>query len=264
MPATLGCGAHVGDRAANRQDLRGRTVVITRPAGTASAMAREVRAAGGVPVLLPGLSLRMIDDAHTRAGLADALTAPVLIFGSAAAVRFAAAMHALPAAATVLAVGQATARALRRHGVAAPGVPARQDSEGLLAMPQLQAVRGRRVALIGAAGGRDLLPGRLAARGAQVQEVHVYRRLPPRLDRRHDAALRQLPSSACVLWSSVEALHQLHRLLPADLWARLCGLTAVVSSERVQHAARSAGFRQVEQACSALSVDLLAAAARVS
>ncbi|MBA2079497.1 uroporphyrinogen III synthase, partial [Rhodanobacter sp. PCA2] len=38
--------------------LHGRVVVITRPVGDGAALARRVRAAGGVPLLLPGLSLR--------------------------------------------------------------------------------------------------------------------------------------------------------------------------------------------------------------
>jgi len=117
------------------------------------------------------------------------------------------------------------------------------------------------LALIGAAGGRDLLREQLAARGARLREVHVYQRVPPRLDRRHLAALANLPVDACVLWSSVEALHQLQRLLPAAAWSSLTGVIAVVSSERLAQAARAAGFTRICRAASALSADLLAAAA---
>jgi len=161
----------------NKQGLHGRTVVITRPAGTASALARRVRALGGVPLLLPGLALRGVADAATaRTGLRSALAAELIVFTSPAAVRYAAALLPLQTAATVLAVGQGTARALRRHGIAAPLAPRRQDSEGLLEHPALHALRGRRVALIGASGGRGVLREQLAARGAQLHELHVYRR----------------------------------------------------------------------------------------
>ncbi|OOG53738.1 uroporphyrinogen-III synthase [Rhodanobacter sp. C03] len=249
------------------EDLHGRIVVITRPAGTASALVRRVRVLGGVPLLLPGLALRsVIDEAVAHSALLAVLRDDVLVFTSPAAVRFAAALAPLQTAATVLAVGQGTARALRRHGIHAhaPLAPTRQDSEGLLDHPALHALRGRRVGLIGASGGRGLLREQLAARGAQLHELHVYRRVAPRLDRRHVGALLQLPASAQVLLSSNEALQNLRRLLPAQAWRQLCAATAVVSSERLAGAARAAGFSRIVLAASALSADLLEAAQRAS
>jgi len=241
--------------------LAGRTLVITRPAGTARAMARQVRVRGGVPVLLPGLSLRAADDvAAARADMREALDAELLLFTSPAAVRFAAALLPLATRATVLAVGQGTARALRRHGLSALAPGYRQDSEGLLAMPELQSLHGRCVALVGAPGGRGLLRDRLVTRGARLHEAHVYRRVPPRLGPRHVEAVRQLPADARVLLSSAEALQNLRAVLPPSAWQRLCVALAVVSSERLAAAARAAGFTRVRLAASARASDLLAAA----
>jgi uroporphyrinogen-III synthase len=124
-------------------------------------------------------------------------------------------------------------------------------------------VAGKRIALVGAPGGRGLLGEQLAARGAQLRDVHVYRRMPPRLDRRHVDALLQLPASALILLSSSEALNHLCRLLPAPALARLLAATAVVSSERLATAASAAGFGRIMRAASALPADLLDAAARV-
>jgi uroporphyrinogen-III synthase len=259
-------GAQMGRQVSRKPaGLHGRIVVITRPVGTAAALVRRVRALDGVPLRLPGLALRgTADPDATRAGLRAALTDELIVFTSPAAVRHAAALLPLRTAATVLAVGQGTARALRRHGIAAPLAPRRQDSEGLLELAELQSLRGRRVALIGAPGGRGVLREQLAARGAQLRELHVYYRVPPRLDRRHVQALLQLPASAQVLLSSTEALHNLQQLLPAPAWARLCAATAVASSERLADAARAAGFRRIRTAASALSADLLAAAVSAS
>ena len=249
-------------RAAVSAPLAGRTVVITRPAGTATALVRRVRALGGEPLALPGLSLRGAEDARaTAAELRMALRDDVLVFTSPAAVRFAAKLAPLRTRATVLAVGQGTARALRRHGIDALA-PRRQDSEGLLEQPALQELHGRRVALVGAPGGRGLLREQFAARGAQLRELHVYRRVAPRLLRRHRDAVMALPRSARVLLSSAEALDNLRAQLPAAAWARLCAATAVASSERLAAAARAAGFTRVRTASSAMAADLLTAAAR--
>lgn len=251
------------DRAMPPKSLAGRVVVITRPAGTAAPMARQVRARGGEPLALPGLSLRGTDDAQavTR-GLKEALRGDeLLVFTSPAAVRFAARLAPLRTRATVFAVGQGTARALRRHGVRA-FAPDRQDSEGLLAHPLLRELRGHRVALIGAPGGRGLLREQFAARGAALRELHVYRRTAATLRRAHLDAVAGLPRSARVLLSSAEALENLRAQLPAPAWARLCAATAIASSDRLAQAAQAAGFVRVRIAASALAADLLDEAAR--
>jgi len=244
---------------AGRTDLHGRCVVITRPVGCAGALVRSVRAGGGVPIVLPGLALRAAPDADVaRAALLAALGDDCVLFTSPAAVHFAVRLAPLRTHANILAVGQGTARALVRHGLREVLLPARQDSEGVLGLPALAEVRDRRVALVGAAGGRGLLQAELAGRGALVRQVHVYRRVPARLDRRHFDVLSRLPRSACVLLSSAEALHNLRGQLPAPALARWLTATAVVSSERLAAVAREAGFARVRVAASALPADLLA------
>src|SRR5690606_40948301 len=109
-----------------------------------------------------------------------ALDADVLLFTSPAAARAAAALRRLrprPSQAW-LAVGAGTARALRRAGVAGVVAPRRMDSEGVLALPELASVRGRRVALVTAPGGRGLSAPTLAARGGQVLRADVSERVP--------------------------------------------------------------------------------------
>ena len=241
--------------------LRGRTVVITRPVGSGASLARKVRAQGGLPLLLPGLALRDVaDKAGARREWQAACAGDVLIFTSPAAVRHAVALAPPQTAARVLAVGQGTARALRRHGFDDVRAPRRQDSEGLLALAELRELDGRAVALVGAPGGRGLLRAALVARGAALREVHVYRRVPARLDRRHVDAVLRLPPAALVLLSSAETWHNLASALPPDAMRRLCATTVVVSSERLAGVAAAAGFARVRQAVSAMADDLLAAA----
>ena len=245
----------------DNQDLQGRTIVITRPAGTAAALVRRVRALGGVPLLLPGLALRGADDERAaREALLAALEDELILFTSPAAVRYAAALTALRTSGTVMAVGQGTARALRRQTIHSVLTPARQDSEGLLEQPALRDLRDRPVALVGASGGRGLLREQLLARGARLREVHVYQRVAPRLNRRHLGAMQSLPPSALVLLSSTEALHHLHEWTPPTAWRQVAATTAIVSSERLAVAAREAGFKRIVKAVSALPGDLLRAA----
>lgn len=244
--------------------LGGCSVVITRPAGTAAGLARQVRRRGGLPLLLPGLSLRAAPD--TAAALAqwrDSLHDDVLIFSSPAAVRYALALSPCVTRAAVIAVGSGTASALRRHGVDAQVPASRQDSEGLLQLPSLRQPAGKRVALITAPGGRGLLQEQLVARGASLRETHVYGREAPRLNRRHIEAVLHLPATACVLLSSAEAIQYLKERLPDEAWQRLCEATAIVSSERIAAQARLSGFTRLHRAASAGQADLLAAAVEI-
>ncbi|MBB3226143.1 uroporphyrinogen-III synthase [Luteibacter sp. Sphag1AF] len=239
------------------------TIVVTRPAGTASPLVRRVRSLGGVAITVPGLSLRAVDDAvATGELLAAALTGDIVLFTSPAAVRFAAAVHPLATSARVLAVGYGTARALEQAGVSGVICPTQsQDSEGVLALEALREIAGKRVALVGAPGGRGLIRAELKARGAQLNEVHVYHRGAPRLDGRHVNPLLKLSRRAAVMLSSADALDHLQRALPAPAWRRLVASVAVVSSERLAEAARAAGFTRIAVARSVQPADLVAAAA---
>ncbi|HLI19184.1 MAG TPA: uroporphyrinogen-III synthase [Rhodanobacteraceae bacterium] len=241
--------------------LTGTRIAITRPSGTAGSLAQRVRALGGTPLLLPGSSLRAPADVETaRKALRTALSSDIAIFISPAAVRFARRLGALRGRAVILAPGAGTQRALRRVGRTDAIAPAREDSEGLLAMPALQHVQGRRIGVVGAAGGRGLLDGELGRRGAEIVHAHVYRRLPARLDRRHADALRRTAHEPLyVLLSSVEALANLLGGLSAEVRPTLLGGAAVTSSERLATAARGAGFARVLQADSAHTNDMLAA-----
>lgn len=88
------------------------------------------------------------------------------------------------AAARVLAVGERTAETLRDQHVDAE-TPSEPTSEGLLALPGLRRLGGRRVLLAAGAGGRSLLARELRARGAAVERFECYRRV---VARRPDAA----------------------------------------------------------------------------
>jgi uroporphyrinogen-III synthase len=247
-------------KAQNR--FAGATIVITRPVGEGVSLARSVRASGGTPVLLPGLALRALASDAARTALAGLARNHAAIFTSPAAVRFAFDLRPSLRVAreTAFALGAGTARALARHGIEALIPPERSDSEGLLAMHEFAHVRGRRIALIGAPGGRNLIAPVLRRRGAKVEAIHVYRRVAPRLTSRHFDALDAARDPLIMLASSAEALANLVALLPAPQIERLRGQIVVVSSARLAVAARAQGFVEVVLARSAAPRDLLAAA----
>jgi uroporphyrinogen-III synthase len=229
------------------------TVISLRPAAQQAAMKRAIVARGATPLALPALRLApMADVAAARRALRAALACPLVVFTSPAAVRHAARLLPLRArrGQRFHAIGSGSARALARQGVPAqhPGHSA-MHSEGLLARPEFAALApGTAVGLVTAPGGRGLLAQGLLARGARLQLAEVYRRLPPRFDRRHHAALLASRAPRALLLSSAEALENALAGLPPDAVARLRASLVVASSPRLAQLARRRGFARVLEA----------------
>jgi uroporphyrinogen-III synthase len=245
--------------------LRGVTVLVARPVGRGASIAERVRMLGGDAIHLPTASLRVTDTpAQARAVLARAHAAHATVFTSATAVKFASAVAPDLDFATMrtIAVGPSTARALAWRG-AEPILPSlRFDSEGVLALPELSNVRGRRVVIVTAPGGRDEMARTLMARGARVEHALVYRRTLPRWHARHHEALRELEPPCALVVSSAEAIAALGLLAGDEGFALLKRVPAFAGSARVAQALRRAGFRGgIHVARSALAHDLVEALA---
>ncbi|MGY1518886.1 uroporphyrinogen-III synthase [Luteimonas sp. A482] len=238
-------------------------VISLRPVGGHAPMRRAAAAHGARVLALSPWRIEMRDDAATRAALATALRADVVLFTSPAAARAAAALQPLRAspAQAWLAVGAGTAAALGRAGVERVTAPTRMDSEGLLSLPALAQVQGRSVGMVTAPGGRGLIAPTLAARGARVLRAEVYARVPVTLAPQALARLRALPGPLCLALSSGEALQRILEALPDDLLPRLRGARVLAASERLAQMARAAGFGDVRVAADARPASLLAASA---
>ncbi len=239
--------------------LTGIEVVITRPVDSAGPLVRRVRAMGGIPRRLPGLSLRAMPAEAARAAWQAAQGCELLLFTSPAAVRHAIALAPLDSAARVLAVGRGTRDVLWRAGCTGVQSPpaGHERSEGLLTHPWLQQVDGMRIGLVTAPGGRDIMERALARLGAHIVRADVYRRVPPRLTRRHQAMVQALTPDALVLLSSAQALDHLLAALEAPARQRLLSCRMVVSSERLADHVRQAGCERIVRAASAAPADLV-------
>jgi uroporphyrinogen-III synthase len=168
--------------------LEGLGIVITRPREPAEALAAVLAREGAHPFVFPALAIEDVEPSPaSRDALATLGRASLAIFVSAHAVeKGVAAAHAAgpwPPGLGVAAVGEATAEALRNSGFARVISPAeRHDSDGLLALPELAEVRGRRIVVFRGEGGRERIREELEARGAAVKYVECYRRVRPRVD----------------------------------------------------------------------------------
>jgi uroporphyrinogen-III synthase len=168
--------------------LRGRRIVITRPAGQNERLADLIRAAGGEPIVFPVIEILDLEDIRPLAAAAERLDAyDLAVFISPNAVDKAMnvirARREWPSRLRAATVGRGSEKALHRYGVAEVIVPTgRFDSKTLLEHPGLADVAGRRIVVFRGDGGRELLGDELRRRGATVDYVECYRRARPSAD----------------------------------------------------------------------------------
>jgi uroporphyrinogen-III synthase len=168
--------------------LAGRRIVVTRPAGQNERLAEMIRAEGGEPIVFPVLEILDLEDTRGLVAAADRLDDyDLAVFISPNAVDKALnvilARRAWPRRLRAATIGRASEKALARYGVTDVTAPSgRFDSEALLALPQLDDVRGWRVVVFRGDGGRELLGDTLRERGATVDYIECYRRVRPNAD----------------------------------------------------------------------------------
>lgn len=245
-------------------------VISLRPSDEHEDLHKIVSQYGGALIALSPWSIHTENTADTRAALSAALHAPQVLVTSPNAVRAlrdvyahdrrgANALPALPRPRqTWFAVGAATASALAQFGIDQVISPARMDSEGLLALPQLQHFDASQIGLLTAPGGRGVLAPALQARGAQVLRADIYARRPASLSHTEVARLIAIDAPAVLALSSGEALQRVLAQLPAAAIERLRGVRVSAASERLAQLARAAGFTEIVVAAGPSAAQLLA------
>lgn len=219
--------------------LAGLGVVITRPREPAEALAAALAREGARPIVFPALAIEDVPpSAQLEAALARLPQAAFAIFVSAHAVQrgvpAARARAPWPDSVRVAAVGEATADALRDLGFDAVISPReRHDSDALLALPELQAVRGLHFVIFRGTGGRERLREVLEARGAHVDYAECYRRVRPDSDPRPLLEAWGRGQVQAVSALSGETLENFVAMLGEAGQAHLASATLVVPHEAV-------------------------------
>jgi uroporphyrinogen-III synthase len=228
--------------------LRGAGIVITRPARQAAGLAREIAALGGNPLIFPAIVILPPEDEEAlRAVQRDLARYDIAIFVSANAAEYGVGDPATwPPHMLTLAPGPGTAAALAHVGIGNVHIPATtMDSEGLLALPELATVAGKRVVIFRGDTGRELLKSALEAGGANVTQVECYRRAAPEggaeglLE-----AWREKRIDAVTLTSS-EGLDNLWAILDGEGQRYLAATPMFVPHPRIAEHARAFGLDDV-------------------
>ncbi|ALS99921.1 uroporphyrinogen-III C-methyltransferase [Lacimicrobium alkaliphilum] len=154
--------------------------LLLRPEGKCQQSCERFAAAGipviGLPLLRIEPQVEQLEQLTEKLLSLPAQSKVIFISTSAAKLTLEAmADKTWPSQLSYFAVGNSSAEILRQAGLAVQ-VPEQQDSEGLLALAELQAINGLPVLLVKGEGGRELLAEGLAERGAVLMPLSIYRR----------------------------------------------------------------------------------------
>jgi uroporphyrinogen-III synthase len=228
--------------------LRGARIVITRPARQAAGLAQQIAALGGKPVMFPAIViLPPADRSALERAQRDLAQYDYAVFVSANAVEYGVGDPASwPSHLVALAPGPGTASALAAVGIGQVRIPATtMDSEGLLALPELADVTGKRIVIYRGSGGRELLGEMLSERGAQVDYVECYRRAKPHGDFATMAAAWRAGAIEALTLTSSEGLDNLWELFDDVTRTSMAAAPTFVPHPRIAERARTLGFGRV-------------------
>ncbi len=161
--------------------LKGRTVLLTRPAHLASESASLFARAGATVSLYP-----LLEIAPLPFDLPDLASVDLTIFTSQNAVPLfmdkllASGLDARAlAGGEILCIGPKTRDALLGYGIRADGMASEFRAEGIMDMLKGRDLAGKRVCLPRAKGARTYLADALKEKGAAVEEIFVYETVLP-------------------------------------------------------------------------------------
>jgi uroporphyrinogen III methyltransferase/synthase len=230
-------------------DLAGRTVLITRTPDAAEPLVRLLQAEGAKTLLLPAIEITdpVSWEACDRAIVNLRMYDGIFFTSKNGVERFLRRIEAInPSAFEVLkrrpiyAVGEKTEEALETAGVSVTATPDVASAEDLAELFLREEVAGRRFLFPKSEIARDVLPNALRSMDAVVDEIVVYRTLPPRqleLDRIRIALAEQ--SIDVVTFYSPSAVRNFVQMMGSKC---LDTTTIAVIGPATQSTARSLGL----------------------
>jgi uroporphyrinogen-III synthase len=243
-------------------DLRGVTVLVTRPQDQADVLSVPLQAAGARVICLPTLAIEPIAPSPQQRNLIldlDRFACVICVSANAAKLG----LEVLsdywpqwPVQQQWMAVGPATGDAMQGWGLNLKVGQQGSTSETLLDWPELQDLSGQRVLILRGAGGRETLADTLRERGAVVDYLELYRRAMPEVDPTPLINALQGQESVILTVTSGDGLRNLMALVGSEL-ATLQRCPLLVVSGRLAEFARQQGFSDVWQAKSPAAADMI-------
>ena len=205
--------------------LQGISIAITRPINQAKKLSALIEQAGGTPILFPLIEIIPLKDySQFETLISNIETYDWAIFISSNAVQNAMprlVKRGIPPSLKFAAIGPVTASELQSFGVKDVLTPKDKfDSESLLALPEMQAIKNKKVMIVRGVGGRDVLAETLISCGAQVTFAECYQRTNPQTNCDLLAQLYREKKLHAIVITSSEAMRHLLDLAGDADWLK--------------------------------------------
>jgi len=235
--------------------------LVARPASKAYSTQQALQEAGFTATVAPVINIHISQNAALTQDFQNK-PVDIIIFTSTHAVEWLTqqALTITKSTIKIICVGQATAKALAsvlsqdiapNPNIAAPNitapniiVPKSENSEGMIALPILNAVSKQSILILKGEGGRELLGNILRSRGAKVRELAVYKRVinPVEAINEHNNYTFKQAHIHCIIATSVEIAQALLDIYDEN-W--LQKLPWMVASERIKDYAKQRGINTI-------------------
>jgi len=241
-------------------DLR---VLVTRPLHQHASLCSAIEDNGGEAKHFPLFAIEPVNEPilvqQIKTKVENLDNYQLIIFISTNAVKFGALWindywQRFPVGVGVLAMGPSTARKVSIEldcGVVTSDAGA--SSEDILLLDELADISGSKVAIVRGIGGRELLADSLRQRGAGVDYVEVYRRMPTQKSGEELATVLRQENINIFVVTSGESLARLDRLIKdtVQLAHTVRSIPIIVPSNRVAKDAAQLGYTKVKLALGA-------------
>ncbi len=218
--------------------LAGLSILITRPKHQAESLSLMLKKLGAKTLLFPTLLIKPLHETPEIQTFLKKITHyNFAIFVSANAIIPLPAIDSLK----IIAIGPGTANALKKNNIHVDFIPNLYNSEGILALPALQNIKNKSIAIFCGENSKPLLKDNLIQRGATVDEIVCYRRECPTITNNELKSLRSKPINL-IITTSKESLQNLTKVFPlsSDQWIYKKHL--LVISESMAELAHEMGF----------------------
>ena len=244
----------------NLSDLR---VLVTRPLHQHASLCSAIEDNGGEAKHFPLFAIEPVNEPilvqQIKTKVENLDNYQLIIFISTNAVKFGAPWindywQRFPVGVGVLAMGPSTARKVSIEldcGVVTSDAGA--SSEDILLLDELADISGSKVAIVRGIGGRELLAESLRQRGAEVDYIEVYRRMPTQKSGEELATVLRQENINIFVVTSGESLARLDRLVKdtVQLAHTIRSIPIIVPSNRVAKDAAQLGYTKVKLALGA-------------
>jgi uroporphyrinogen-III synthase len=221
-------------------NLKGLRILVTRPSSKGEPLCEKIQAQGGIPFFFPTLQIDPLPFSQPK------MTYDWIIFVSPQAVyRGKTVLATQPLDIQIAAMGVGTAKALKEAGFSAHCFPiTTEGSEALLQLPELKALREKKILIVKGKAGRSWLKKALLKRGAAVTLLDVYQRVLPSPVSNEILNRVRRKAIDVILTTSCQGMENLKQLL-SPVWQTLKYIPLYVISPRMLKHAKSLGFKRV-------------------